>query len=373
MGYSLKREGDELRYVAEGDVVISRAESFKLSNEFKKELSESTTLVLDCSGIGHYDSYFLVLRGELEREAEKAGKKFEAQNMKEDITRFYELFEERAPKVKAVEKKTNFLIEYIMVIGDVGLNFFRDFYAFVSFFGTLTIKMIGLIFKPGEMRWKDFPQHFTRSGVNAVPITLLIVFLIGLITGYQGAIQLAEFGADIFIANLIGISITRELSPLMVAILVAGRSGSAFAAEIGTMKVAEEIDALTTMGFDVMKFLVLPRVLAVVIAMPILVLLCDLVGILGGLISAISALDITMTTYFNQLQLAVMVMDVITGLIKSLVFGFLIAMMGCFRGLQVSGGAESVGRYTTSSVVSSVFLIILVDAVFTFVFQSLGI
>jgi phospholipid/cholesterol/gamma-HCH transport system permease protein len=176
-----------------------------------------------------------------------------------------------------------------------------------------------------------------------------------------------------FIANLVGISLTRELAPLMVAILVAGRSGSAFAAEIGTMKVSEEIDALTTMGFDKLEFLVMPRVLSVTLAMPFLVIICNVVGMIGGMIAAVTTLDITMAGYIGRMQMAISLWDIGTGLIKSIMFGFLIASLGCYKGINVKGGADAVGRYTTASVVAGVFLIIVTDAVFTFIFQALGI
>jgi phospholipid/cholesterol/gamma-HCH transport system permease protein len=244
---------------------------------------------------------------------------------------------------------------------------------FIEFLGEIILSILNLLIKPKQMRWKDFPFNFTRAGVSAVPITFLILFLIGIITGYQGALQLEQFGADIYIADLIGISIVRELAPLMTAILVAGRSGSAFAAEIGTMKVSEEIDAMMSMGFDPIKFLVLPRVLAVTLAMPLLVILTDLAGIAGGLLAAVGTLDITVAGYVNELQRALSYGDLFTGLGKSMIFGFLVATVGCFRGLQVRGGAESVGRYTTIAVVSGVLSIIVADAVFTFIFQSIGI
>lgn len=159
----------------------------------------------------------------------------------------------------------------------------------------------------------------------------------------------------------------------MVAIIVAGRSGSAFAAEIGTMKVSEEIDALTTMGFDRMQFLVLPRVLAVTFAMPLLVIICDLAGIIGGLLAGLATLDITISSFLAQLNIALNYAHVFSGIFKSIVFGLLIATIGCFRGFQVQGGAESVGRYTTASVVSGVFLVILTDAIFVFLLSALGI
>jgi phospholipid/cholesterol/gamma-HCH transport system permease protein len=233
--------------------------------------------------------------------------------------------------------------------------------------------MLYLLFHPRQSRLKDFSYHFTHAGVDALPIVVLIVFLIGFISGYQGAVQLHQFGADIYIADLIGISITRELGPLMTAILVAGRSGSAFAAEIGTMKVSEEIDALTSMGFDKIRFLVLPRVLAIICAMPILVIIADVAGIAGGYLSAATSLNITLTGYLNELRTAISYSDIFSGLWKSLVFGYLVGTVGCFRGMQVRGGAESVGKYTTSSVVSSILLIIIADGIFTFFFRALGI
>ncbi len=271
------------------------------------------------------------------------------------------------------EKKHSQLYRYIQHIGSNAISVSHKMYEYIEFMGDLFIKMLYIFYKPQTIRWKDFPYHFTRSGVDALFIVLLIVFLIGVITGYQGALQLQRFGADIFIADLIGISITRELAPLMTAILVAGRSGSAFAAEIGTMKVSEEIDALNSLGFDHMTFLVVPRVIAVMFAMPLLTILADAAGIVGGLLAAVTTLDITITGYINQLERALTNAHIFSGILKSIIFGFLVASVGCFSGMQVRGGAESVGKFTTTAVVSGVLLIIIADAVFTFVFQAIGI
>jgi phospholipid/cholesterol/gamma-HCH transport system permease protein len=265
---------------------------------------------------------------------------------------------------------------FVANVEDFGNNItsqLSDIRDFIEYFGMLTKKTLKLFVKPMSMRWEDFPAQLLRSGVYALPITVLIVFLIGLITGYQGATQLKRFGADMFIADLIGISITRELSPLMVAILVAGRSGSAFAAEIGSMKVTDEINALTSMGYDKFEFLVLPRVLAVVLAMPFIVMICNVVGLFGGLIAAITTLDVTVISYITRLEMSLTYGDIASGLIKSIFFGFVIASIGCYKGLKVEGGADAVGRLTTSSVVAGVFMIILSDAIFTFIFQAIGI
>lgn len=269
--------------------------------------------------------------------------------------------------------KSNYLINRISKLGIFFQTQVIGLFEFIDFFGVIFIKSISLPFNLNKIRWSDFPELFIRNGIMALPITLLIVFLIGLISGYQGALQLKQFGADIFIADLVGISITRELSPLMVAILIAGRSGSSFAAQLGTMRVTEEIDALDTMGFDRYNFLVMPRILSVALSIPILVLICNIVGILGGLIAAMFTLDITLIGYFNRLQDALSIGDVVSGLIKSWFFGYLVAMIGCFKGLSVSGGADSVGKLTTSSVVAGVFVIILIDAIFTFLLNTLGI
>jgi len=191
----------------------------------------------------------------------------------------------------------------------------------------------------------------------------------GLITAFQAAVQLRQFGADIYIADLVGLSITRELGPLMTAIIAAGRSGAAFAAEIGTMKVSEEVDALTTMGLDRTRFLVTPKVLALLFMLPCLTLYADVVGILGGLAVASGGFDIPIVVYLRQTAFAMSAWDVFSGLLKSVAFALLIAGVGCLRGFQAQTGAASVGRITTSAIVAGIFLIIVTDAIFTVLFH----
>jgi phospholipid/cholesterol/gamma-HCH transport system permease protein len=335
-------------------------------------LKNKSTFIIDFSLLREYDSYLVVFIDSIKRELSITQIRVEIRNLSSEMEHFYNIL---TPKggIERDWKRYSFWFIWISNIGNNTIELLKGTYFFLEFLGNLVLKLFTILFKPKKMRWKEFPLHFTQTGVNAVPITFLIVFLIGLISGYQGALQLSLVGADIFIADLIGISITRELAPLMTAIIVAGRSGSAFAAEIGTMKVSEEIDALRSMGFDVFYFLILPRVLAVMLVMPILVLITDVSGILGGLIAALSTLDITFAGYVNQLHRALDFADVFTGVGKSVVFGFLIGNVGCFMGLQVKGGAESVGKYTTTSVVTSIFLIILFDAIFTYIFSTLGI
>jgi phospholipid/cholesterol/gamma-HCH transport system permease protein len=204
-----------------------------------------------------------------------------------------------------------------------------------------------------------------RIGVDALPIVGLIAFLLGLIMAFQAAYQLRQFGANIFVANLVGVSMVRELGPLMSAIVVAGRSGSAIAAELGTMIVGEEIDALRTMGINEIRFLVVPRVYAITFTQPSLTLFANAVGIFGGFLIAILYLDLSAAAYIQQTISALSLNDLITGLSKSVVFAWIIALIGCHCGLRITGGAEGVGRATTTSVVASIFFIIVADSVFT--------
>jgi phospholipid/cholesterol/gamma-HCH transport system permease protein len=204
-----------------------------------------------------------------------------------------------------------------------------------------------------------------RIGVDALPIVALIALLLGLIMAFQAAHQLRQFGANIFVANLVGVSMVRELGPLMTAIIVAGRSGSAIAAELGTMVVGEEIDALRTMGINEIRFLVVPRLYAITITQPSLTLYANAVGVFGGFLIGTLYLELSATAYLNQTISALTLNDLITGLSKSMVFAWIIVLIGCYCGLRITGGAEGVGRATTTSVVASIFAIIVADSVFT--------
>jgi phospholipid/cholesterol/gamma-HCH transport system permease protein len=241
----------------------------------------------------------------------------------------------------------------------------------LAFFGGMLLAVGGVIRRPSTGNWREIAPLMNRTGADAVPIVILINFLIGFVMGFQSAVQLKQFGANIYVADLVGLSITRELGPLMTAIIVCGRSGAAFAAELGTMKVSEEVDALRTMGFGPWRYLVIPRVLALVFVMPVLTLLADLVGILGGLCVGILSLDLTFTAYLNETKSALHLWDIFQGLIKSGVFGFAIGLIACQQGLSTSGGAEGVGRRTTAAVVTSLFALILIDAGFTILFYVL--
>jgi phospholipid/cholesterol/gamma-HCH transport system permease protein len=227
-------------------------------------------------------------------------------------------------------------------------------------------------FRGRGLKGRTALHQMVLTGYSAVPIVGLISFFVGMVLAFQGAYQLEKIGATYFVAALVGVSLTRELGPLITAVVVAGRSGSAFAAEIGTMKVSEEIDALNVMGLNAIKYLVVPKHLAMILMMPCLTILSDLAGILGGASFSIVQLDQTLRMYVLATRDALVMRDISTGLVKSVIFGSIITTVGCHEGFSVQGGAEGVGKATTSSVVVSIFLVIVADLVFTAIFYYTG-
>ncbi|MBL9079548.1 MAG: ABC transporter permease [Planctomycetes bacterium] len=241
----------------------------------------------------------------------------------------------------------------------------------LAFVGDLVTGVLLAVRRPRSVHTADLGVLLERAGTDGMPIVLLINFLVGAILGLQGAIQLHRFGGDPFLANLVGLSVVRELGPLMTAILVTGRSGAAYAAELGTMTVNEEIDALRTLGQDPQRFLVFPRVVTLLLVLPVLTLVGDLVGSFGGLVIAMVYLDQPAVVYLQSFQQAVSFGDVGTGLLKSVAFAIAIGLIACQRGLATRGGAVGVGRATTSAVVVVLFSLVALDAAFTWVFSLL--
>ncbi len=242
-----------------------------------------------------------------------------------------------------------------------------------NFLGHTVVVLVRSLLRPGRIRWTALINQMERTGLNAMPIVGLISFLIGVVLAYQGADQLKKFGAEIFTVNLVGVGVLREMAIMLTAIVVAGRSGSAFTAQIGTMKVNEEIDAMRTIGLDPMEVLVLPRVLALILVLPLLTFYADIMGLLGGAVMANWALDISFFQFARQFNVGVPVWSFWVGLIKAPVFAFIIAVVGCYEGFKVSISAESVGQRTTAAVVEAIFLVIVLDALFSIIFSILGI
>ena len=243
--------------------------------------------------------------------------------------------------------------------------------AVLALLGELAVTWAASMRHPGRWRWRQVLFNVRVAGVDALPIVGLLAFLLGIVVAYQSADQLRQFGANIFIVDVVGLSMLREFAPMMTAIIIAGRSGSAYAAQIGTMAVTEEIDAMRTLGIEPLEVLVLPKVLALVIALPLLTLFADVMGVLGGMLMAYLTLGVSFEEFINRFTKAVSVTAYLVGIGKAPVFAVIIVVIGCFQGLQTRGGADSVGRQTTRAVVQSKFLVIVSDALFSIAFSAL--
>jgi phospholipid/cholesterol/gamma-HCH transport system permease protein len=244
---------------------------------------------------------------------------------------------------------------------------------FISFIGEIALTLGRVILQPQRIRWQALFATLYSSGVTALPIVGLLAFLIGVVLAYQGGMQLRNYGANIFIVDLVGITLLRELAPLLTAIIVAGRSGSAYTAQIGTMRITEEIDALRTLGISPLELLVLPKLFALIIVLPLLCAYADVMSVIGSMLVAKFSLGVSSYEFLDRFPQAVPITHYLIGISKAPIFAAIIALVGCYQGLQVRGGADSVGEQVTISVVRAIFLVIIVDAVFSIVFSWLGI
>lgn len=335
------------------------------------ERARGSPVVLDASGVEYCDGSGIGLLFELSNRQRGIGGSFEIRGLRPE---FQELLDAWVPEEVAnlaaerAVRSTNVAEE----VGRGVVAVLNDMRILLSFVGELVVALSKAVFHPRSIRWPDVVQVAEKAGVNGLPIVMLISFLMGLIMAFQAAIPLGQFGAELFVANLVALAMLRELGPLMTAILLAGRSGSAFAAELGTMKVREEIDALKTMGLEPVRFLVVPRVVAAVLMTPLLTIFANLLGLMGGSVVFLS-LGFPLITFFHQVQWQVTYVDLLGGLAKSFVFGILVAAIGCLRGLQTKIGASAVGESTTRAVVSGIILIVVTDGIFSVVYYYLGI
>jgi phospholipid/cholesterol/gamma-HCH transport system permease protein len=326
-------------------------------------------LIVDASRLTYCDGAGAALLLELRRHQQGRRQTYEIQSLDpayQALLDLYDRWEMQRPESLAQAESP------VAQIGRATMAVWNDVVVLIAFVGQLSLALIQAVRRPSVVRWKDAVLTAELAGVNALPIICLLGFLLGLIMAFQSAIPMRQFGADIYVANLIGLSMLRELGPLLTAIILAGRSGSAFAAELGTMKVSEEIDALTTMGLEPVGFLVVPRVIAAVAMTPLLSVFAGLLGLIGGAVVMLS-LGFPLVTYIIQIKSAVTVGDLLGGLGKTFVFGIVVAAIGCLRGLQTKSGAGAVGESTTRAVVSGLVLITIVDGVFAIIFYCLGI
>jgi phospholipid/cholesterol/gamma-HCH transport system permease protein len=329
------------------------------------------SLTVDISQVTYVDDFGVLVLIQLRRLMIDKSGAFSLLHVSDKVREILSLlhFDELAEKAPLAKK----MIPNIFIrLGDGALRHINDFRYLISFTGSVFIALAYVCRHPGSLRKEDTILAMQRTGVDALPIVGLISFLLGLIIAFMSSVQLRQFGADIYVASLVSLAMTRELGPIMTAIIVAGRSGSAYAAEIGTMRISEEIDALFTMGFDPTRFLAIPKVVASLVVVPLLTVFSDLFAILGGMVVGVLMLDLTANAYIAQTFATLTPFDVFLGVLKSAVFAFLISWIGCFRGFRVRGGASGVGEATTSAVVSSIFLIIVTDSVFSVILRYWG-
>jgi len=327
--------------------------------------------VIDLSALAALDTNGAWLISHIARSLRAAGLAVSLVGAREDQRALLRVVAETvAPRPEG--RRRSSLAAVLVRLGMASVRMLAQGRDLVNFLGATVITFCGALLHPRRLRLTALTAHMETAGLNALPIVGLLSFLIGVVIAYQSVDQLRRFGAEIFVVDIVGVGMLREMGILMTAIIVAGRSGSAFAAQIGTMAVNQEIDAMRTIGLDPMDLLVLPRVLALCIVLPLLTFYADILGILGGAVMAMVELDITLVQFMRQLNTAVDIKHFWVGMIKAPLFGFVIAMVGCFEGLRVTGSAESVGRMTTRAVVESVFLVILLDALLSVVFSLLG-
>ena len=258
-------------------------------------------------------------------------------------------------------------------LGQTVLDGIQNGLGFVSFLGLTIVKMLWALTQPRRFRFTSFVHHLGRTGIDSLPIVAMLAFLIGVVLAYMSGEQLKNFGVESYTVDLVAASILREMGILITAIIIAGRSGSAFTAQIGTMKVNQEIDAMNTIGLDPVEFLVLPRVAALIISLPLLTFFANVMGLFGGAVIAVAVLDMSIPEFIVQLKSAVNLNDFLVGVTKAPLFGFIIALVGCYEGFRVSSSAESVGLQTTRSVVESIALVIVLDTMFVVFFSVVGI
>ena len=336
-----------------------------LFNSLLSDISryEPKKLILDLAATNHVDEYGLLAIMELQEMIASCQGQFELANVAPEIQERLEHAINELRDQCVIEPKRvrpNIFVRF----GEAAIREAYHIRFMVSFLGSVVLSFLHVVRHPGSLRVEETISHMEKTGVDAVPIVGLISFLLGLIMAFMSSIQLSQFGANIYVASLVALAMVSELGPIMTAIVVAGRTGSLFAAEIGTMQISEEVDALFVMGINPTLFLAVPRVLACVIVVPFLTLFSDFFAVTGGLVVGVTLLNLTPGSYLIQTWETITLFEVLWGMSKSVIFAILISWAGCLRGFQVRGGADAVGQAATSAVVSSIFLIILFDSIF---------
>ena len=366
----IEPDGDSVRAVLRGAWTLPSMVALKRAVECAS-LEAGGTLTVDGSELEALDTTGVWVVRALVSRAEDAGNSVQLVGMRDDYLSLIELVDRRMEPVKAIAKPEH--QNLLERVGRAVTAQAQDLLGLLAFIGEATVAFLRQLRQPRRIRWRMTAKIVEESGLNALPIAGLLVFLLGIVVAYQGGRQLETYGANIFVVEMVGLIMLRELSPLIVAIIVAGRTGSAYTAEIGTMRVTEEIDAMETIGIGPFDQLVLPKVVGLVIALPLLTVFADIMGIFGGMVMASNVLQVSFVDFLQRMPQAISVSDFVVGIVKAPVFALIISMVGCHQGFQVRGGADSVGRQTTVSVVQSIFLVIISDACFSVLFSWLGI
>lgn len=325
----------------------------------------------DSSGLGNWDSALMMTLAKVYQAGTEAGHSIDINGLPRAIRELLEL-SQAVPEAN-VEEPHSTRRGLHEQVGIWTIDIFSGINRYSHFMGQLILDVGSVVRGKTPFRFREFWLLIQQAGVQALPIVALLSFLTGLIIAFIGLIQLQKFAADIYVADLVGLVMTRELAAVMTGVIMAGRTGAAYAAQIGSMRVNEEVDALKTFGIEPIAFLALPRVIALVLMMPLLTILADVISIAGGMVVSVSISSLTFSTYINETIRAVELTDVFVGVFKSLFFGVIIAFAGCYRGLHCGKDAAAVGRATTSAVVTAITWIVIVDAVFAVIFHILGI
>jgi phospholipid/cholesterol/gamma-HCH transport system permease protein len=356
--------------VLSGDWTVTRGAPRSAAVLEQLRAQAAREIGFDCSALGSWDSLLVTLLLGIDEECTRAGIRLDTANLPEGALRLMALArtvraEHRAPSARAPWWRR-------LLAGEPLLQARGQLLETLAFVGELLIALGKLCVGRANTRARDFLWFVQQAGPAAIGIVTLISVLVGMILAYLGSVQLRQFGAQIYVADLVGIGMVREMAALMTGVIMAGRTGAAYAAQLGTMQTREEIDAIRTLGMSPMEFLVLPRLLALVLVMPLLTLYSGVLGMCGGALVAIG-MDVSWTQYVHETRLAVTLTHILTGVAKSVVFGLLIAIAGCRAGMQCGRSSEAVGKATTRAVVTAIVWLIVADAAFNIVYQRLGI
>ena len=368
--YGLNVEGQpgrEILLALSGRIALDNVNDLLTELRAFLERMSPARLEVDLGQVEYLDSSGALALIFLEKEAKTRNIPFAFAKATESTQRIMGLIDPETLDLPPLRQEEE--LNFFEMLGQAALGLLSEGYQLLSFFGKLITSLVFLFFRPRLVRWSEVLVYMQRTGVEAFPILGMMSLLMGLVMAFMSSFTLREFGALIYVAALVGVGFARALGALLTGILMAGRSGSAFAAEIGTMQVNEEVDALEVMGFEPIRFLAVPKVLATMLVMPILTLYSIFFGILGGFLVGVTVLDISTYTYVNQTQKALEVFDILYSLIEAVIYGMIIAAIGCQRGFQVRGGAQEVGTATTSAVVAGLFLILVAAAIFSILQQ----